>query len=71
MMSVAKLLEYIIVETRRETKGVQGNLVIVDYRHPEVALIGIMIGVLVWPRRMPRREKTETNRERRGRPGIV
>lgn len=37
-----------------------GNLVIVDYRHPEVALIGIMIGGLI-----ERREK-ETGKERIG-----
>lgn len=51
MVRVAKLLECIIAEARRETKGVRASPAIVGYRHPEVALIEIMIGRLMWSRR--------------------
>lgn len=50
MVRVAKLLECIIAEARRETKGVRASPAIVGYRHPEVALIEIMIGRLMWSR---------------------
>lgn len=46
MVRVAKLLEYIMAEAVGDKRR-PGNLPIVGYRHPEVALIEIMIGELM------------------------
>lgn len=47
VVRVAKLLECIMVEAVGDKRR-PGNLAIVGYRHPEVALIEIMIGELMW-----------------------
>lgn len=46
VVRVAKLLECIMVEAVGDKRR-PGNLAIVGYRHPEVALIEIMIGELM------------------------
>lgn len=60
VVRVAKLLECITVWSPVGDKRRPGNLAIVDYRHPEVALIEIMIGGLMW------RAEDEEGRRRDG-----
>lgn len=62
VVRVAKLLECIMVEARVGDKRRPGNLAIVGYRHPEVALIEIMIGGLMW--RAEDEEGRQKERER-------